>query len=259
MEQPRAPTSVQPVWQNEDVMAYKLRDDLWLLQTAQGIPVSIYVLEGNEKALVVDSGNAIKHFKEDLKKITDKPLILALTHGHIDHVGSIDEFDTLYINPRDKPMIPDYKGTVIDLNPGFVFDLGGRQVEVIEMYGHTPGHIGLLDKKGKLLITGDAIGHTICWMHYTNLPLESLAGVLKYLITIKDQFTEIYTGHFNQANRPLHIDYVEDLLELVEKIIRGEDVKPEALDWPQMDFKPLLAHGKNGCGVIYNPRRIHYV
>ena len=109
MEYRRFPTSLKSVFEDDDVIAYKPRDDLWLLQTKQGIPVTFYVLEGTEKALVIDTGHVIKNFKDLIKKVTQKPFILALSHGHHDHVGSIDEFDTIYMDKADQYLIPNYK------------------------------------------------------------------------------------------------------------------------------------------------------
>ncbi|OHT14273.1 Beta-lactamase domain protein [Tritrichomonas foetus] len=262
MEQPRIPTSIEPVLQNEDVYFYKPREDLWLLQTAKGVPVSIYVLEGSEKALVIDTGNSIKNLKENIEKVTKKPAILALTHAHHDHTGSCNEFDTVYMHMGDKEMLEKqgYTGKIETIKPGHIFDLGDREVQVIEMFGHTTGSIGFLDKKGKFLVAGDSIGHTVCWMHLTKLPLESLLGVLRHLDSIKDQYTEIYTGHYNQSNRPLDHQYVKDLLDLVQNICYTNDVHAEPFEWREkLDFQPMIAYGNNGVGVVYNPNRRHFV
>ena len=143
-----------------------------------------------------------------------------------------------------------------------LFPTINREIEVIEMHGHTEGSIGFLDKKGKFIISGDAIGHTVIWMHVSKIPLESLLGTLRGLISIKDQWTEIYTGHFNNSNRPLDLQYVEDLLQLAEKICYTKDytAKPwEMKEGPKTDFQPMIAYGNNGVGIIFNPNRLHYV
>ena len=262
MEQNRFPTSLKPVFENEDVIGYKPRDDLWLLQTQQGVPVSIYILEGTEKALVLDTGHMIKNFKDLIKKVTQKPIILALTHGHHDHVGSIDEFDTIYMDKADQYLIPNYKGKIENIRHGYTFDLGDREVEVIEMHGHTEGSIGFLDKKGKFIVVGDAIGHKLVWMHVSKIPLEALVGTLKGLVSIKDKWNELYSGHYNESNRPLDIQYVEDLLQLAEKICYTKDYTAEPIEMkigPKTDFQPMVAYGNNGVGIIFNPKRLHYV
>mgnify|MGYP002475653792 CR=1 FL=1 len=257
----RQPTLLKQIFEDDDVVAYKPRDDLWLLQTKQGIPVSIYVLEGTEKALVIDCDHIIKNFKDLIQKVTKKPFVLALSHGHIGHVGSINEFETIYMNKKDQNLIPNNKGKIEDIHHGYKFDLGDREIEVFDMEGHTEGSIGFLDKKGKFIVAGDAIGHNVIWMHITKVPLESLIGTLQYLISIKDQWTELYTGHFNEPNRPLDLRYVEDLLELTQKICYTKDYKAEPYEAHgfKLDFQPMIAYGNNGVGIIFNPNRLHYV
>lgn len=261
MNDRRQPTTLKPVFENEDAVVYKPREDLWLLQTQEGVPVSIYILEGSEKALVIDAGHLIKNFKDLIKKVTQKPFILALTHGHIDHVGSIDEFDTIYMDQADKSLIPNYKGKIENIRNGYTFDLGNREIEVIEMHGHTLGSIGFLDKKGKYLISGDAIGNSACWMHVSKYPLESLIGTLKHLISIKDKWTEIYPGHYNETDRTLDLQYVEDLLDLAKKICYTKDFTAQPYEAKEFkfDFQPMIAYGNNGVGIIYNPKRLHFV
>ena len=48
------------------------------------------------------------------------------------------------------------EGNLKPLNYGDIIDLGNLEAEVIDMRGHTQGSIGLLIKKWKLLLVGDA-------------------------------------------------------------------------------------------------------
>ena len=256
-QQSRFPTCVQPIFQNDDVYTYKLRDNLYLFHTVEGVPVSVYLIEGEESALVIDTGHVIKNLTEAIRKVTQKPLILALSHGHHDHIGSINEFD---MNKGDESMIHDYHGKINFIQPGYIFHLGNLDVTVLEMYGHTPGSIGFLDTKNKYIVSGDAVGHKVVWMHISKLPLESLLGVLRHLLSIKGQWNEIYTGHYNQSNGPLGHQYIQDLLNLTQKICHTQGYKAEPFNFgPPVDFQPMIAYGDNGVGVVFNPARLHYL
>ena len=48
--------------------------------------VYLYLLVRNEKALLIDSGYGVLNLKKIIGTITDKEVICACTHGHIDHV-----------------------------------------------------------------------------------------------------------------------------------------------------------------------------
>jgi glyoxylase-like metal-dependent hydrolase (beta-lactamase superfamily II) len=249
-------------FRTDEVVAYKPFDDLYLLQTRKEVGASIYVLIGSERALVLDTGMLLTDLTSLIRRVTDKPFDLALTHGHRDHIGSVDEFDHLYMNSNDRAMIPDYKGNVIEINNGYTFDLGGLTLEVIEMFGHTEGSIGFLDNK-KRLFTGDAIGMKMCYMALTTLPLESLLGVLRHIESIEEKWEGIWNGHFGRMNKVLKLDYILQTKELTESIVRGDGKfvgQPDpALQarW-KLDFTPLVAVSGE-IQLIYNPNLLHYL
>lgn len=258
MAQNRFPEFLQPIFEDDEVIAHKPRNDLWLLHTKEGVSISFYVLEGTEKALIIDSGHKIKNFKAIIDKITHKSCILAITHGHPDHVGSINEFDLIYMNKKDQYLIPHYKGIITNIYQGFVFDLGDLKIEVIDMPGHTEGSVGFLDLNGKFLLVGDSIGYITCWMHLSNLSLESLIKTLEYLLIIKDKWNEIYTGHYHIQKYPLKHQYVEDLLNLANQICFTKNYPSEP--WSEegftFDFQPMVSYGKNGVNIAYNPNNL---
>ena len=105
---------------------------------------TIYIIEGEEKAILLDAGTKIDDLDKIVAGITDKPVILIATHVHPDHTGSaINYFPEIWINAADTVNVPEfmpgYKGKINYLEDGQVFDLGGRRIEVIFSPGHTPG------------------------------------------------------------------------------------------------------------------------
>ena len=50
-------------------------------------PVKMYLLIGNERALLIDSGYGKIDLKGIVARLTDKPVTLMLTHGHLDHAS----------------------------------------------------------------------------------------------------------------------------------------------------------------------------
>jgi glyoxylase-like metal-dependent hydrolase (beta-lactamase superfamily II) len=250
-------------FETDELSVYKARENLFILQTRKELSVSIYVLIGQVKAMVIDAGWKVTSLKSVLAKITDKPCELFLTHGHRDHIGAVNEFQYVYCHRADHPLLAGYVGEIREVKSGQTFDIGGEVVEVIELVGHTMGSVGYLAVSAKWLFTGDAIGSRICWMHITRLPLEALLDALRHLENIGDRWTEIWQGHFNELNRPLGMEYLGKLKELVEKLCRSQEEVPTLVDTVSkakynLDFDPLIA--MNGdYGVIFNPNRKHYV
>ena len=66
----------------------------------------------------------------------------------------------------------------LTLTEGDVFDLGGLFLEVYELPGHTPGGIVLLDRKDRILFSGDSILEQT-WMQLPEcLPMEQFLASL---------------------------------------------------------------------------------
>lgn len=149
---------------------------------------AIFVIEGEEKTLVLDTGTGVGDLKSVIERITSKPYIVALTHGHVDHAGGVRQFDEIYVHPDDYDMtttlsvdarrgyaqalagrmpempfsaedIDDYGSELpkyLPLEDGMVFDLGGRRVTVMHIPGHTLGSCVFIDDKSRILFSGDA-------------------------------------------------------------------------------------------------------
>ena len=77
---------------------------------------SFYVVEGEEKAAVIDTGiTAGAKILPVIRELTDKPLLLVITHAHPDHMYHIDEFDEVYMCHEEKKMDPE---TLVMLTAG---------------------------------------------------------------------------------------------------------------------------------------------
>lgn len=62
--------------------------------------VKRYLLVGTRKALLINSGYGKADLEAIVKRLTDKPVTLVNTHGHLDHANSSAAFDA-YLHEND--------------------------------------------------------------------------------------------------------------------------------------------------------------
>ena len=200
----KLPYSETTVYKGEDLEIRKIDDHTWHGNGSKMSFEAIYIVEGEESALVIDAGVDIKDYDKVVSQITSKPVTLVATHVHPDHTGkSIEYFDEIYINAADMvnvaSMMPDYKGEIKYLYDGQVFDLGGREIEVIFTPGHTPGSTTFFDKAAGYGFSGDAFGsgNLLLTTNFTTLAL-TCQRTLEYMQ--KHNITKLYPGHYMGVN-----------------------------------------------------------
>ena len=60
------------------------------------------MIVGTEKAMLIDTGYDYGDLKRVVKSITEKPLYIVNTHGHVDHTSANALFDEkVYIHPKN--------------------------------------------------------------------------------------------------------------------------------------------------------------
>lgn len=65
------------------------------------------LLTGTEKAMLIDTGYGFGDVKGAVRKITDKPLVIVNTHGHVDHTCGNYQFteEDIYISEADMELL----------------------------------------------------------------------------------------------------------------------------------------------------------
>jgi len=78
----------------------ELKNNVYRITSTEHVYMELLV--GSEKALLIDTGHGFGDLRGTVKNITDKPLIIVNTHGHLDHASGNFRFDeTVLISESD--------------------------------------------------------------------------------------------------------------------------------------------------------------
>lgn len=202
--------------------------------------INSYLLLGEEKALLIDTGNGQGRLGETVAEITDLPVTVALTHGHCDHAGGVGWFGGCFLHKNDKtlsnkiassrfvskclakgytdnttfPRQPK-KRKWTALEPGQTFELGGRSVGYAECRGHTTGSVAYLDDKHGLMFTGDNVCPALwLWLPGSTTVEEWLDGA-----RLLRQLSESYVPWSGHGDGRQSAESISSLVEIGERLV----------------------------------------
>lgn len=212
--------------------------------------VRFFLLAGDSKALLIDSGMTTHNAKELAKELTDLPIELLNTHADIDHIGSNHEFASFYMNPKEANnyySIPNSAGTILPVEDGDILDLGNRKLKIIEIPGHTPGSIAVLDEKNRRLFSGDPIQTGRIFMFGPQRDMNNYGlGLLKVKSHISE-FDEIYPSHGSYSVKP---ELIDKLYEASENLLKGNISGKE----DSMFGKPIIDYDVGYAHFLLDPK-----
>ena len=171
--------------------------------------VRFFLLTGTEKALLIDSGMNVKNAREIAEGLTDLPVSLLNTHADRDHIGCNEQFESFYMHPAEEPIYrrSGKAGEIIPVKEGDIIDLGNRKLRIIDLPGHTPGSIAILDLEHRVLISGDPLQeHGKIFMFGDHRDMKKYISSLERLEKRKNEFDEIWPSHADIPISPKIID-----------------------------------------------------
>jgi hydroxyacylglutathione hydrolase len=140
----------------------------------------IWMLDNGREALVVDPGDAAPV----LKALQERHLSLAgilVTHHHGDHVGGLAGLRDLLHGPIYGPAREDIPKPYTPLQHGASVTLLDQTFRVIDVPGHTAGHIAYFQEstteEDPLLFCGDTLFSAGCGRLFEGTPEQMLASL----------------------------------------------------------------------------------
>lgn len=249
----------------------------------------MYLIEGREKAVLIDTGCGVGSLKSFVDRLTKLPIIVLLTHGHVDHAMGAGEFSEVYMNRRDdyiyvqhreEQVRMDYVAQIpentniqkeeyvpapecdffLDLKEGDEFDLGEISIKIFECPGHTRGSVVMLIPEERVLLLGDSCNPLLFLFDDYS---EGLSTYEKNLRILKEKVYEKYDTVL------LSHGYISPGTELIEEVLAVcTEIRQERTDNVPFEFMGKQAYIAKAIGadmmrldgkvgnIVYDPKRI---
>lgn len=208
----------------------------------------MYLVEGTERAVLIDTGSGFGSLKKCVDTLTSKPLTVLCTHGHTDHALGCAEFEDVRISPLDERayavhspwefragsgvMWPDFdKLTPEQIIPampfekmkplyeGEIFELGGISVETFACPGHTAGSLVFLIPEERFLLLGDACNYMVFLFD------ELSSSVSEYKLSLSEllgktggRYNRVLLSHGDGVGVA---DMIERVIDVCDDILEG--------------------------------------
>lgn len=226
-----------------------------IIQIKDIADTAMYLVNGDEKSLLIDTGVGVGSLKEIVESLTDKPVIVVLTHGHVDHAMGSNEFEQVYMSELDqkvyekhstlsarkdcvrssmayggdKTLLESIKDSdylepkkiseFLPLNVGDDFDLGGIHALILEGKGHTPGTVTILLPELRTLLLGDACNSFTYLFDYNSSTVEEYMELLKILKLKTDgKYDRVLLCHGSGEG---NVNLIESAIEVCQDIMEG--------------------------------------
>lgn len=199
--------------------ARKICQGVWNIE--QGF-VRSYLVLGRERAALVDTCDADADLPGLVAQITALPVVVVQTHCDHDHIGSSRRFGQVLMHPSEFALLRETSAAPLSPRPireGETINLGGRQLMVLLIPGHTPGSIALLDPQARLLFSGDSVKDDIVYMFGPGRDLAAYIDSMERLYAMREQYDVILPCH---GTTPVSAGLIPGLIEGAKRLAAGQ-------------------------------------
>jgi glyoxylase-like metal-dependent hydrolase (beta-lactamase superfamily II) len=186
-----------------------------------------YLIVGDDRALLIDTGTGAGIMSALVATLTDLPLLVVNSHSHWDHIGSNHQFTDIAIHQSEAhelsyayppesiatyfsdsnllgPLPPGRSIDVIKIGPstptrllngGETFDLGGRALTALHTPGHSPGLLSFLDEENGVLLSTDAAYPGPLYAFSEETDLQTYIESMELLADLAPSLRHVHPSH----------------------------------------------------------------
>lgn len=235
---------------SEWFQVYRIRPGVFAIyEPHQYEEVICYLIVGQKRALLFDTGMGIANIKKTVQELTPLPVSVLNSHTHNDHVGDNWRFTDLYgmdtaftrgsakgstadaqaeLAPDQLcgPLPADFDPKSYSTKPfhithwlhdGDKITLGGRTLQIVATPGHTPDAISLLDPENGLLFTGDTYYAGPIFLYRPETDLDAYVNSLRKMVALAPRLKLLLPAHNVPVADPAVLARVLDAMQQVRE------------------------------------------
>ena len=204
----------------------KIDDTTWALDEGG---VRFFLLAGTERSMMIDSGMQTEDARGIAEEILTEAgaphgdaLVLLNTHADNDHIHCNSQFPWFYMNPAEATNFYNTKKKTGEMHAIWddeEIDLGDRTIRVIEIPGHTPGSVALLDVERRRLFSGDSVQDGRIFMFGVQREMHAYRQSMEKLMWMTELFDKVYPSH---GTLEVSTDLIEELYDASGQLLEGK-------------------------------------
>ena len=215
--------------------------------------VKSFLVVGSRRALLIDTGMGVGDLRLVVRELTDLPVTVVQSHAHFDHIGGTHQFAAdceVLAHPAQAGLLREGVGQerlrrafapesllgplpdgfslaqfeVPGVEPsGFVgegdrFDLGGRELEVLEAPGHGVGLLAFLDRERGVLWGTDAAYPGALYAQMDDSDLDAYRATMRRLADLAPTLRTVYPAH---GESPMDLALLPRMRDALDEVAAG--------------------------------------
>jgi glyoxylase-like metal-dependent hydrolase (beta-lactamase superfamily II)/predicted esterase len=227
-----------------------------------------WVIERPEKAVIIDvtmgQDSIYQFIKDNILVNKDIDIEIIVTHQHNDHIRALSSFvgaaqlKSVYVHKEESlPVIrllgPDAAKVKL-VKDGDLIPLGGKNIEIIEVPGHSLGCIVML--YDNYMFSGDSIGTGYVGVGAISVE-QYIQSVQHLLDRMGNNKYSILGGHTGECRTPMTEPYVHELMSCARGLVDGSIVGPPY--WRSGESSTRKVATVGGASITYDINNVRYI
>jgi hydroxyacylglutathione hydrolase len=186
-----------------------------------GVNCYLVIDQRSGEGLIIDPGDEADYISGEISKLNIRPVLIAATHGHFDHLLAASALQLIYAIPfcihkddaflvarmresakyflgHDVAELPPQITQI--LKPHEAIHIGDTTITIVHTPGHTPGGICLMEHAKHVIFVGDTIfaGGGVGRTDFSYSDRQKLQKSIRTILSFEDT-TILYPGHGDET------------------------------------------------------------